>query len=98
MRYLEDLPELTLRSNPYLLAISTYALAMAKSTKKMTFKNLLDNIKKLDGSMFVLNLCPNIFIASMFKNLYSSPNQLLISLNMFYFSNLHITQESEYKQ
>nr|ACN37845.1 complement component C3 [Ruditapes decussatus] len=48
MKYLESLPKRNLKNNPYLLAISTYALALSDSTKKNDFRKLLLGIQKKD--------------------------------------------------
>ncbi|XP_053393834.1 venom factor-like [Mercenaria mercenaria] len=47
--YLEVLPEEMLKNNPYLLAISTYALALTDSREKYRFKGLLHEMEKRDG-------------------------------------------------
>ncbi|XP_060569312.1 venom factor-like [Ruditapes philippinarum] len=48
VHYIERLPERKLKNNPYLLAITTYALALSDSTKTYTFVKYLKDIKKID--------------------------------------------------
>ncbi|XP_060576890.1 complement C4-like [Ruditapes philippinarum] len=48
IKCLEDLSEDMLKKNPYLLAISTYALAMSYSNRSITFFKFLHDIKKTD--------------------------------------------------
>ncbi|KAL4220109.1 hypothetical protein ACF0H5_020520 [Mactra antiquata] len=45
MEYVENLDRQMLRNNPYILAISTYALALSKSSKRYEFLNILNDIK-----------------------------------------------------
>ncbi|KAH3751675.1 hypothetical protein DPMN_186244 [Dreissena polymorpha] len=49
MAALEKLSDSTLRANPYLLAISTYALALSNSTNKERFITMLRAMKRDDG-------------------------------------------------
>ncbi|KAL4219300.1 Si dkey-8k3.2 [Mactra antiquata] len=45
IQYVENLDRQMLRNNPYILAISTYALALSKSSKRFEFLNILKDIK-----------------------------------------------------
>ena len=56
MKYIESLPKELLRQNPYLLAISTYALAMAYSGQRATFMNLLMDVSQKDGGNDIIHL------------------------------------------
>ncbi|XP_060597411.1 complement C3-like [Ruditapes philippinarum] len=48
-KYLETLDTTWLKNRPFDLAITTYALALAKSEHMMTFKNMLVSIEKSNG-------------------------------------------------
>lgn len=52
-KYLESLSRPMLSNDPYLLAISTYALALSNSGEvKHEFKKMLLRIKTIDDGMF----------------------------------------------
>ncbi|KAL4220110.1 hypothetical protein ACF0H5_020521 [Mactra antiquata] len=46
MQYIENLDRQMLRNNPYILAISTYALALSNSSKRFEFLQMLKDIKR----------------------------------------------------
>jgi len=52
--YLEGLAEPLYENNLYLLAITTYALALSNSDKKHHFKNKLMAKSTMEGGMFNL--------------------------------------------
>lgn len=56
--YLENLSKHMLKNDPYLMAITTYALVLSNSEKKHEFKNRLLAIKKTDGGMFAFHQTP----------------------------------------
>ena len=51
MSALERVPNNIIQINPYLLAISTYALALSNSSKKEEFRNKLYAIKRDIGGI-----------------------------------------------
>ena len=52
MKFLEDQDIITLRQDPYALAIITYALAISNSTKKMTTYEHLKSIAGRSEGVF----------------------------------------------